>query len=212
MNSRACPFVATMHGRALDRHLAELQACRACPRMEGHPVTGPVAGARILLVGQAPGPREGGEGKPFAWTAGRRLFSWFASIGAPEALVRERVYIAAVARCFPGRSPAGGDRPPSPEEIARCGVHLDREIQILEPELLVCVGTLAAATILGESELARVVGRIHRAARAGRTFDVVALPHPSGRSTWLNRQQNRTLFETSLALIAAHAAWRSVIG
>jgi uracil-DNA glycosylase len=189
------------------KHLETLYACRACPGMQGSPVTGAVAGARVLLVGQAPGPREERQEKPFAHTAGRRLFSWFESIGASEQLVRERVYIGAVARCFPGRSPAGGDRPPSPEEIARCGVHWDREIRILEPELLICVGTLAAGAILGASELATIVGRKHRASRAGHSFDVVVLPHPSGRSTWLNQEENRTRLEKSLALIAKHPAW-----
>ena len=191
----------------LEDHRALLQACRACPAMEGKPVTGFVPGARVLLVGQAPGPREEGEGRPFAYTAGKRLFSWFVSIGADERAVRDHVHIGAVARCFPGRSPAGGDRVPSPDEIARCGAHLDREIQILEPELVISVGTLAAGVLLGETELAKVVGRKHRAARAGRGFDVIALPHPSGRSTWLNRDGNRALLEKSLALIAKHPAW-----
>ncbi|HEY0590681.1 MAG TPA: uracil-DNA glycosylase family protein [Thermoanaerobaculia bacterium] len=197
-----------MKTTALDDHLARLYACRACPAMEGRPVTGAVAGARVLLVGQAPGPREGGEGRPFAWTAGRRLFAWFASIGAAERDVRERVYIAAVARCFPGRSAAGGDRAPSPEEIERCGAHLDAEIRILEPELVITVGTHAAGAILGRTELASVVGRKHRATRAGHAFDVVALPHPSGRSTWTNREENRKLLEASLRLIGKHPAWR----
>ncbi len=179
--------------------------------MEGRPVTGAVAGARVLLVGQAPGPREGNEGRPFAWTAGRRLFAWFETIGASEREVRDHVYIAAVARCFPGRSPAGGDRPPSPEEIDRCGAHLDAEMRLLEPDLVICVGTLAAGAVLGETELAAIVGRKHRATRAGHAFDVVALPHPSGRSTWLNREENRKLLEKSLALIAAHPAWKSVV-
>jgi uracil-DNA glycosylase len=196
-----------MRKSALDKHLEELYACRACPGMEGRPVTGAVANARVLLVGQAPGPREGDANKPFAWTAGRRLFSWFASLGVSEEEFRRRVYIAAVARCFPGRAPAGGDRPPSPEEMDRCGAHLDREIRLLKPELLIGVGTLASGALLGETELAKVVGKIHRASRAGRAFDVIVLPHPSGRSTWLNREGNRALLERSLELIGKHPAW-----
>ncbi len=211
MNASTSPFCGTMKKTTLDTHLEMLYACRACPSMEGNPVTGAVPGARVLLVGQAPGPREAREKKPFAWTAGRRLFGWFASIGVPERTFRERVYIAAVARCFPGRSPAGGDRPPSPEEIARCGAHLDREIRILKPELVLCVGTLASGELLGETALAKVVGRVHRASRAGHSFDVVALPHPSGRSTWLNREENRAMLERSLELIAKHRAWKSVL-
>ncbi len=56
-------------------HLDRLFACRACPNVAGLPVTGFVHDARVMLVGQAPGPREADERRPFAWTAGKRLFS-----------------------------------------------------------------------------------------------------------------------------------------
>ncbi len=58
-------------------HLGALFACRACPNVIGEPVTGAVANARVMLVGQAPGPREAEQRRPFAYTAGKRLFSWF---------------------------------------------------------------------------------------------------------------------------------------
>jgi uracil-DNA glycosylase len=107
-----------------------------------------------------------------------------------------------VIRCFPGRDPkAGGDRVTDLDEVARCAVHLDRELQLLKPELVIAVGTLAAKNLLGVSELAAVVGRVHRLTRAGHTFDVVVLPHPSGRSTWTNKPQNAALLEKSLRLI-----------
>jgi uracil-DNA glycosylase len=54
------------------------------------------------------------------------------------------------------------------------------------------------------------VGRPHRAKRAGRTFDVVVLPHPSGRSTWLNKPENAALMRESLRLIAAHPAFLAI--
>src|SRR3954469_19820972 len=127
-------------------HLATLFSCRACPNVLGEPVTGAVPGAQVMLVGQAPGPHEREERKPFAYTAGRRLFGWFASLGVDEETFRRRVHIAAVIRCFPGRdAKSGGDRVPDPEEIARCGAHLDRELAILRPKLVIAVGTLASA-------------------------------------------------------------------
>lgn len=191
-------------------HLELLHACRACPNVFGTPVTGAVAGARIMLVGQAPGPHEVEDRRPFAYTAGRRMFGWFADHhGISEEEFRKRVHIAAVIRCFPGKDPkGGGDRVPDADEILRCGAHLDREIAILSPQLVIVVGTLASAQLLGISQLKDAVGRLHRARRAGRTFDVVALPHPSGRSTWLNRRENAALLEKSLALIATHPAFR----
>jgi uracil-DNA glycosylase len=101
---------------------------------------------------------------------------------------------------------------PDEGEIARCGEHLDREISLLRPELVIAVGTLASQQLIGISQLKDAVGRIHRAKRAGRSFDVVVLPHPSGRSTWLNKAENAALLEKSLRLIATHAATRAPLG
>jgi uracil-DNA glycosylase len=189
--------------RSFAAHLETLFACRACPRVAGTPVTGAVWNAKVMLVGQAPGPREAGEGRPFAYTAGKRLFSWFhTSLGIPEADFRAKVYIAAVIRCFPGRdAKAGGDRVPDLDEIARCGGHLDTELRLIRPKLVIAVGTLAARTLLGESELRKVVGRVHTMTRAGQRFEVVVLPHPSGRSTWTNKPENAALLAESLRLI-----------
>src|ERR1051325_7714769 len=184
-------------------HLDALYSCRACPNVAGTPVTGAVPGARIMLVGQAPGPHELEHRRPFAYTAGRRLFSWFSEhLGISEAEFRARVHIAAVIRSFPGRDPKnGGDRVPDADEIARCAAHLDRELRLLRPEVVIAVGTLAAKQLVGVSELKQVVGRVHRVTRAGHTFDVIVLPHPSGRSTWTNKKDNAALLEKSLMLI-----------
>jgi uracil-DNA glycosylase len=189
-------------------HLETLFACRACPGVAGRPVTGAVAEPRMMLVGQAPGPRELDLGRPFAYTAGRRLFSWLAEhAGIAEESFRTHVYIAAVIRCFPGRDPkAGGDRVPDAVEIARCGAHLDREIAMLKPDTVIAVGTLAAKQLVGIAELRGSVGRVHRATRAGHAFDVIVLPHPSGRSTWTNKPENRALLLASLRLIETR--WR----
>ena len=195
-----------------DEHLAALAACRLCPNVLGAPVTGAVAGAKVMLVGQAPGPREMEQHRPFAFTAGRRMFAWFERLGVSEEEFRASVHMCAVIRCFPGRDPkAGGDRVPSPEEIANCAGHLDREIALLAPRLVIVVGTLAAAALVGSAKLNDVVGRVHRVKRAGKTFDVVVLPHPSGRSTWTNKPENAALLQQSLDLIGAHAAFISSV-
>jgi uracil-DNA glycosylase len=186
-------------------HLDLLFTCRACPNVVGQPVTGCVPGAKVMLVGQAPGPHEADERKPFAYTAGKRLFSWFREyLGIEEEDFRRRVHIGAVIRCFPGRDPkAGGDRVPDAAEIANCAAHLDREIAMLKPKLIIAVGTLASMQLLGIAQLKDAVGVRHTVTRAGHTCDVVVLPHPSGRSTWLNRPEHRALFERSMALISA---------
>jgi uracil-DNA glycosylase len=187
--------------RDFAEHLDTLFACRACPNVFGQPVTGVVENARVMLVGQAPGPREMDERRPFAYTAGKRLFSWFAPFLSEEEL-RARVYIGAVIRCFPGRdAKAGGDRVPDALEIANCARHLDREIALLRPSLVIAVGTLASKQLLGIAELKDAVGRVHRTSRAGHDFDVIVLPHPSGRSTWTNKPENAALLQKSLRLI-----------
>src|SRR5678810_1193760 len=124
----------------LHTHLRALQACDACPSMVGPVVTGRAVPSPVMLIGQAPGQHEGRLGKPFAWTAGRTMFGWFEGIGLDEAEFRSRVYMAAVCRCFPGKNPKGGDRVPSDEEIAACKPWLDREIEILQPRLILPVG------------------------------------------------------------------------
>src|ERR1700675_1606619 len=88
---------------SLKKHLQNLKTCTLCPDMVGPVVThGPVV-SKVYLLGQAPGPREGSFGKPFAWTAGKTLFRWFEeALGVGEEEFRAKVYVAAVARCFPG--------------------------------------------------------------------------------------------------------------
>ncbi len=197
--------------REFAAHLDELFSCRACPNVLGEPVTGFVENARVMLFGQAPGPREMDERRPFAYTAGKRLFSWLASFISEEDF-RKRVYVASVIRCFPGRDPkAGGDRVPDTTEIANCARHLDREIALLRPSLVIAVGTLASKQLLGVAELKDAVGRVHRASRAGHEFDVIVLPHPSGRSTWTNKPENAALLAKSLRLIKKHMRTAGVL-
>lgn len=193
-------------------HVETLFSCRRCPGVQGLPVTGMVPSARVMLVGQAPGPHEADRGRPFAYTAGKRLFTWFAAHGVSEESIRERVHIGAVIRCFPGKDANGGDRVPDPTEIANCGAHLDREMTLIRPELVVSVGTLSSLQLIGIAQLKDAVGRLHRASRAGHEFDVVVLPHPSGRSTWLNKPENLALFERSMELMVGHPAWQGSFG
>jgi uracil-DNA glycosylase len=184
----------------------KLQGCKACPKMLGPVVHGPPVLSRIYLLGQAPGPREGAIGHPFAWTAGRTLFQWFKdALGVEEATFRERVYMAAVARCFPGKAKGGGDRKPDPTEIAACRPFIQGEVRILQPRLVLPVGALAIAQVLGhEGPLVEVIGRAHRARYEGVEVDVIPLPHPSGASTWHRREPGKALLLQALKCIAAH--------
>jgi uracil-DNA glycosylase len=191
--------------RALEEIHADIRALRL-PGFCGAPVHGPPVLSRIFLFGQAPGPHEARFGRPFAWTAGKTLFRWLErATGASEEEVRARIYIAAVVRCFPGKTSAGADRLPDADEIAASRPFIAREVEVLRPRLVLPVGRLAIRETLGEERpLAEVIGTAHRRTFHGRRVEVVPLPHPSGASTWFKLEPGRTLLERALALLAGH--------
>ncbi len=196
----------------IERHLAELRACVRCPGVHGPVVVGrPVAG-RVILVGQAPGDKEPKLGRPFAWTAGKTLFKWFGeALGWTEDQTRDRIYFAAVCRCFPGKRAEGGDRVPAPVEIANCSAWLAREFELLHPQLVLPVGKLAIAQFLPIAPLTDLIGRRFSIAYRGHQVDCIPLPHPSGASPWHRMEPGKTLLRTALGLVAAHPAIRKSV-
>lgn len=198
----------------LKRHVAKLRGCAACPNMIGPSVVGNAVLSPVMLIGQAPGIKEGPAGKPFAWTAGKTLFAWFATLGMSEDDFRNRVYMAAVCRCFPGKAPSGGgDRVPSPDEITACARHLAVEAKLLRPRLVIPVGKLAIAQVAPDVEkLTEIIGTTRRATLGGVELDIIALPHPSGASTWHRMEPGKTLLAQALKRIARHEAWQAIMG
>jgi uracil-DNA glycosylase len=193
----------------LDRHVAALLRCRRCPKMLKPVVSGGPVVSRVMLVGQAPGDKEPVLGRPFAWTAGRKLFRWFNEhCGVDEATFRTRVYMAAVCRCFPGKKPTGGDRVPDDDEILNCSRWMKAELDLLEPQLVIAVGKLAILQFMPCDRLDTVIGSLYPATYAGHRFDLVPLPHPSGASPWPHQEPGRVLLPRALAHIAAHPAWK----
>ncbi|MBI4508002.1 MAG: uracil-DNA glycosylase family protein [Deltaproteobacteria bacterium] len=178
--------------------------------MVGPVVTPRPVVSKVFLVGQAPGPREGALGRPFAWTAGKTLFKWLGGLGVDEETFRARAYIAAVCRCFPGKTAHGGDRVPTSSEIASCTGWMEREIELLRPELIIPVGRLAIEQFVPGQPLAEVIGTKHRVKAFGHPCDAIPLPHPSGASTWFKREPGRTLLEKALEVLARHPAWKSL--
>ena len=194
--------------RRLDKHVAALRACTLCPRMKRPAVSGGAVASRVMSVGQAPGSKEPVLGRPFAWTAGKTLFGWFtAACGMSEAEFRASVYMAAVARCFPGKTKAGGDRVPDPGEIATCGSWLAAEFDILRPELVLPIGKLAIQQFIEFDKLTDVIGKSFRVTRRGHAFDVIPLPHPSGASPWHRMEPGKSLLARALDLIVRHPAF-----
>lgn len=200
----------------LEAHRGALRACRMCGHADAiAPIVSLARSPKIMLVGQAPGRVESAGGAPFSGRAGRTLFAWFASVGLDEATIRDRIYISAITRCYPGPSPSGrGDRVPSPAERERCAQWLGAELGIIAPRVIIPVGRLAIDAFLGHRPLDALVGRGHRIG-ADASNDVtsvigsvrgtplvIPLPHPSGASSWVHEGGHRRLLASALQLIA----------
>jgi uracil-DNA glycosylase len=175
--------------------------------MESTPVSGGAIVSDVIVIGQAPGPREPTLKRPFAHTAGKTLFRWFEQFcGMNEAAVRSKIYFAAVCRCFPGKNSSGTDRVPAPDEIRNCALWMDDEIRILRPQLIIPVGRLAIIQFIDCAKLENVIGRRFRITSSGHRFDLIPLPHPSGASPWHKIPPGKVLTERALKLLARHPA------
>jgi uracil-DNA glycosylase len=190
------------------RSLGSLQRdnarCRLCVQA-GYPLASwPVfegrAGQRAYLLGQAPGSVEGRELRPWRGRAGHTLRAW---LRLDEDAFYATFYCASITRCDPGRSPSGrGDRLPTPTEQALCARWREHELRLLEPELLVTVGGLAARRLLRVARLTDAIGKSYLLGDA----IVVPLPHPSGASGWLNDRANRARLGKALTHVRRELA------
>jgi uracil-DNA glycosylase family 4 len=194
-------------------------ACTRCadagfiPR--AHPVFSGDAGQIVLLVGQAPGPVEQDQSRPFAGRAGRQLMRWLVRGGfRDEDDVRARIYMTAMTTCFPGRRPDGaGDRRPSAAEVALCAPWLDGVIALLRPRLIIPIGSLALERFLPGQKLDSVIGAAYTPAGVEvngapwATPVLVPLPHPSGQSRWLNDPARLALLDRALMTLREIVAW-----
>jgi len=156
----------------------EILTCTLCRLSEGRtkavPGEGPVP-SRILLLGEAPGKREDELGRPFVGRAGSILEELLSSIG----LSRREVYITSINKCRPPKN-----RDPKDDEIAACHHYLERQIDLLKPQVIVPMGRFAAREIcrsfgLDEGKISDIHGKILHA-RAG-FGAVIVLPvyHPA---------------------------------
>ncbi|WP_304191791.1 uracil-DNA glycosylase family protein [Phenylobacterium aquaticum] len=171
---------------SLDAILSDIAACRACAGDLPHtprPVVMVKRETRILICGQAPGRRVHESGLPFTDPSGDRLRAWM-GIDAETFYGRPEIGVAAMAFCFPGTNPKGGDYPPPP----RCAALWRKPLLAALPkvELTLLVGGYAQAWALGEAAKANMTETV----RAWRDHlpRYLPLPHPSWRNTgWLRR-------------------------
>jgi len=211
--------IATSHARALSQLQVLHRACHRCVDSgfieRANPVFSGRAGQRILLVGQAPGPVETDQTRPFAGRAGRQLMRWLVRAGfADEADARARIYMTAMTTCFPGRRANGaGDRRPTPREVALCAPWLDGVLELLAPRLILPVGSLALSRFLPGRRLDDVVGHAFSGAgdrvtrRPYRAPLLLPLPHPSGQSRWLNDPDRGAQLERALRRLGRILVW-----
>ena len=176
---------------------AAVQSCTRCAlaktRTQAVFGTGDVQ-ARWMIIGEAPGADEDRRGEPFVGRAGQLLNNMLAAIGLP----RESVYIANVLKCRPPNN-----RDPKVDEAANCRGYLERQIELVNPTLILVVGRIAAQNLLHtDAPLARLRGKQHRAPVSG--TPVVVTYHPAyllrqpadKRKAWEDLQFAREILAT----------------
>lgn len=136
-----------------------IRECRRCPLHQTR--TQGVVGvgnrqSSWLVIGEAPGADEDRQGEPFVGRAGQLLNSMLKAMG----LAREQVYIANILKSRPPNN-----RDPRPEEVRECIPYLYRQIELINPRLILCVGRIAAQTLLGtDTPIGKLRGKLHHLA------------------------------------------------
>ncbi len=195
---------AAANARELARHAPDLAALEAalvafdgCPLKKtakhlcfarGNPH------ARVMMIGEAPGRDEDLEGRPFVGRAGRLLDKMLAAIGMSE----DDVYITNVVYWRPP-----GNRTPTPQEVEACKPFLERQIELIAPEVLVLLGGAAAKQVLATDEgIMKLRGKWRTFTSAGREIRTIATLHPAFllRTPAAKRQAWRDLLLIKAAL------------
>ena len=163
---------ARLDTTSLSQLVSIVDSCRNCGlgASRNHAVPGEgVLNPRVMVIGEGPGADEDASGRPFVGKAGQYLEKWLAAVG----LSRDRnVYIANIVKCRPP-----GNRDPLPEEAAACIPYLKRQIQLVKPEAILCVGRIAAQFLLQKHEgVGLLRGRFHRF----EGIPVLVTYHPAG--------------------------------
>jgi DNA polymerase len=149
--------------------------------------------AEIVFVGEAPGREEDIKGKPFIGSAGKILSETLEKVG----LKREDVYITNVLKCRPPNN-----RDPLPEEVKNCSPYLIRQIESIEPKIIVCLGRYASSFILEGLDfngISRDRGKIYKLSKWGLNLFAVPIYHPAAT---LYRVQLKEFFENDIRKIA----------
>ncbi|MBX3652250.1 MAG: uracil-DNA glycosylase [Burkholderiales bacterium] len=121
-----------------------------------------------LFIGEGPGAEEDAQGEPFVGQAGKLLDNMLASINLGRG---SKVYIANIVKCRPP-----GNRNPEAEEAQACSSHLQRQIELIRPRLIVALGKVAAVNLLGrDASIAALRGQVHE----HRGIPLIVTYHPA---------------------------------
>ncbi|MES2975126.1 MAG: uracil-DNA glycosylase [Pseudomonadota bacterium] len=150
--------VETMDWPALEQAVAGCQACRLCESRRNTVFGVGSRSADWLIVGEAPGENEDLAGEPFVGQAGKLLDNMLKAIGlSRQADGAGGAYIANVLKCRP---PA--NRNPLPEEVAQCEPYLRRQVELLQPKIILAMGRFAVQSLLQSTEpIGKMRGRVH---------------------------------------------------
>jgi DNA polymerase len=137
--------------------------------------------SRIFLVGEGPGMDEDKTGRPFVGKAGKLLSGVLKELG----INRKKIFIANVVKCHPPKTvnPPAGNRKPAPKEISNCIGYLKRQIEIVDPALVVAMGEVAATALIpfeGVVKMGIIVGRVFERTNIGRKVAVCYHPQYLG--------------------------------
>ncbi|MCO4856696.1 uracil-DNA glycosylase [Herbaspirillum sp. WGmk3] len=158
------PMIARIKAMDWPQLKQQVAECRRCGLCEGRKNTVFGVGdekAKWLFIGEGPGRSEDQQGEPFVGPAGKLLDNMLLSMGVKRG---ENAYIANIVKCRP-TDDNGRDRPPSPQEVASCLPYLQRQIELIQPTVLVALGKTAAISLLGmdpATPVSRLRGTVHR--------------------------------------------------
>ncbi len=176
-----------------------VESCTLCPLHETRTRTVFGTGNRKadwLIIGEAPGRDEDREGEPFVGRAGKLLTEMLFAAGYQ----RKDVYIANILKCRPPNN-----RDPSPEEVACCHAYLERQIELVQPVLILAVGRVAAHNLLhSDLQVGRLRGRVHNYGE--RQIPLIVTYHPAyllrspleKRKVWDDLQLAQTVYKKHL--------------
>ncbi|MCW7539095.1 uracil-DNA glycosylase [Aquabacterium sp. A7-Y] len=152
--------VATMDWSALREAVAGCTACKLCSGRRRTVFGVGNEQADWMVIGEAPGEQEDLKGEPFVGQAGKLLDNMLRALGLgrePETADKQ-VFIANVLKCRPPHN-----RNPEPEEVAQCEPYLQRQVELVQPKIILAMGRFAVQSLLRTSEpIGRLRGRVHR--------------------------------------------------